>query len=504
MFRRLVSALLIVVLSVGSFTPALAEGVSAGELLFGSADAAPVEAGQPPADAQPVVTAQPENQPQTDVAAQPADAAQSSAGLEEDVYGANDQTSVYVYQTLQLGDRDLDDGAAYIVMLQNRLLQLGFLQGAADGVFGQDTKTAIEQFQKLNGLEQTGIADAQTQTLLFSDAGTLATPSPENPVVYGSMEERVQTKLSEWGFMVGAIDGKLGDASKQGIIRFKKYVLQVVPQAPTPSPVPTPSPTPVPTPAPGELPSIVDEPLPAATPSLEERCNSELNADIMDYIDGQRPFEVYYRTVQNGDKNEDAYRVQVRLKQLGYLYPDPDGKFGDTSELALKYFQRKHGLEESGIADEATQRRLFSDDVKKSEGYVFPYTLIVDISDQRVHVYGWDGDGYDTKIGSMICSTGKDATPTPLGTYQAWGRAGLEDGEWYYFKTFNCYAKYAYGVVGGILFHSVTYSKNKKLNQGSVNNLGRKASHGCIRLEIDKAKWIYDNCPNGTTVIIRE
>lgn len=491
-FPRLLSALLIVVLSVSSFAPALAEGVTGGELLFGSMEAVPSSA-----TVQPVMTASPDD------AVQPA-AAQSTDGLGEDVYGAVDQESIYVYQTLQLGDRDQSDGAAYIVMLQNRLIQLGFLAGAADGVYGQDTETAVKQFQKFNGLEANGVADAATQTLLFSDASTLATPSPENPVVYGSDEERVQTKLAQWGFMVGDIDGKLGNASKQAIQRFKHYVNDVAPQEPTPSPVPTPSPTPKPTPAPGDLPSIDDELLPEGEAGSESDASAAITEDLLDYIDGRRSFEIYQKTVQNGDNNEEVYRVQIRLKQLGYLYPDPDGSFGDSTELALKYFQRKHDLSESGVADEATQRALFSADAKESEGYVFPYMLVVDISDQRVYVYGWDGGGYNKKVGTMICSTGKDATPTPLGTYQAWGKTGLIDNQWYYFKEYNCYAKYAYGIVGGILFHSVTYNKNKQLNKGSVNNLGRKASHGCIRLEVDNAKWIYQNCPNGTTVVIRE
>lgn len=462
--------------------PALAEGVSAGELLFGSAQAVPS-------------TQQPAQQPQANA---PVDS------VEGEVYGENDQTSIHAYKTLQLGDRDAADGAAYIVMLQNRLIELKFLKGSADGVYGEGTKTAVEQFQKYNGLTSNGIADAATQTLLFSDASALATPSPENPIVYGSKEERVQTKLVQWGFMVGSVDGKLGKASKQAIERFKYYVTDVAPQAPTPSPVPTPAPTPKPTPMPGELPSIDDELLPAATPKAQKDLDGSVTENLMAYIDGVRPFEVYNRTVKKGDKNEDVYRVQIRLHQLGYIYATPDGAFGDSTELALKYFQRKHGLKESGVADEETQRKLYSANVKKSEGYVFPYMLVVDISDQRVYVYGWDGAGYNTKVGSCICSTGKDATPTPLGTYQAWGKAGLEDNQWYYFKEFKCYAKYAYGVVGGILFHSVVYNSKKQLVKSSVSNLGRKASHGCIRLEEDKAWWIYNNCPNGTTVVIRE
>ena len=32
--------------------------------------------------------------------------------------------------------------------------------------------------------------------------------------------------------------------------------------------------------------------------------------------------------------------------------------------------------------------------------------------------------------------------------------------------------------------------------------LGQPASHGCVRLCVRDAKWIYDNCAVGTTVTI--
>lgn len=481
MFRRLISAMLIGVLITSTCAPALAEGVSAGDLLFGSGAAAT-----------PVVeaTAAPE-------------APSEANAAETDVYGTNDTASISAYQVLKLGDRDAADGAAYIVMLQNRLISLGFLSDSADGVYGANTETAVKQFQKLNGLEETGIADEMTQQKLFSDLTMLITPSPENPVVYGAESIRVQTKLSEWGFLIGGVDGKLGSASAAAIKSFKDYVMQIAPQEPTPTPSPSPTPTPVPTTAPGELPSVMDEmivtPSPEPTPFV---ATAEVDELLLSFVDSQRPFAIYRQSVQNGDKNAEVKRVQTRLKQLGYLYAEPDGDFGSATELALKYFQRKNGLSESGIADQETQLKLFSGDVQKSEEYVFPYKILVDISEQRVYVYKWEGEGYTGKEKSMICSTGMDKTPTPTGTYQSYGR--MVQGEWFYFEEFNCYAKWAYGIVGGILFHSVTYSSKKVLNKSSVNKLGRKASHGCIRLEEEAAKWIYDNCPIGTTVVIQE
>ena len=60
-------------------------------------------------------------------------------------------------------------------------------------------------------------------------------------------------------------------------------------------------------------------------------------------------------------------------------------------------------------------------------------------------------------------------------------------------------------IYGGIYFHSVYYTKennNNSLKTGAYNNLGRKASHGCVRLTCKDAKWLYDNCSSGTKVVI--
>jgi hypothetical protein len=32
--------------------------------------------------------------------------------------------------------------------------------------------------------------------------------------------------------------------------------------------------------------------------------------------------------------------------------------------------------------------------------------------------------------------------------------------------------------------------------------LGMGLSHGCVRLDINNAKWIYDNIPRNTTVVV--
>ena len=118
-----------------------------------------------------------------------------------------------------------------------------------------------------------------------------------------------------------------------------------------------------------------------------------------------------------------------------------------------------------------------------------------------MYAYGLDDNNeYTVLVRTMKCSTGKDATPTPTGTFQSTTGPGAR---WHYFKKYQCWAQYAYYIEGDIMFHSVLYGqKDGPVTQSSVNNLGRKASHGCVRLSVEDAKWIYQNCPMNTKVIV--
>ena len=92
------------------------------------------------------------------------------------------------------------------------------------------------------------------------------------------------------------------------------------------------------------------------------------------------------------------------------------------------------------------------------------------------------------------------STPTPKRTFQASTGPGAR---WHYFKKFFVRAQYAFYIQGDIMFHSVLYSsKDSSPTSGSVRNLGRKASHGCVRLSVENAKWIYQNCPAKTKIVV--
>lgn len=410
--------------------------------------------------------------------------------------GEATQSATSGYPVLQVGSRDGDDAGAYVVMLQNRLQELGYLVSAADGQYGGLTETAVLLFQETNGLTPTGIADDATQSLLYSSSAQRA---PER-VLEETETLRVQQALSMWGFLVGSVDGVVGDATNTAVAEFKNYIYNV--NRLTYAAYNSPEPTAAPTLSPDEQAVPVDVLLADATESPEVGGqNGDITPEVLKFVNGEYAFQPFQQQLQNGSSGPEVWRVQRRLRQLKYLYK-PDGSYGALTEYALRYFQRKNGLQETGVADEATQLKLFSTEALPSEEYVFPYKIGIDLESQTVYVAGWDGAGYNTDVKKFKCSTGMDGYETPTGTYQSGGKVTFD--EWYYFKQYNCYAKYAYRIVGGILFHSVLYNSNKKgPTNSSVRNLGRRVSHGCVRLKVEDAKWIFENCPEGTTVVIR-
>ncbi len=67
--------------------------------------------------------------------------------------------------------KELKSGSygAEVTALQKRLTELGYSTNGIDGSFGDGTKNALLSFQQRNGLTETGIADAETQKVLYSD-----------------------------------------------------------------------------------------------------------------------------------------------------------------------------------------------------------------------------------------------------------------------------------------------------------------------------------------------
>lgn len=128
-----------------------------------------------------------------------------------------------------------------------------------------------------------------------------------------------------------------------------------------------------------------------------------------------------------------------------------------------------------------------------------PYTIDVDIANQIVTVY--DAATGDI-VRQMLCSSGMNNC-TPLGTYHMVpkGRAS-ERSEWTYLAQYKCYVKYATRVHLGYMFHSLPFdAKDMNAMQAqAASEFGLPTSHGCIRLRVEDAKFIAENCDVGTEV----
>jgi len=64
------------------------------------------------------------------------------------------------------------------------------------------------------------------------------------------------------------------------------------------------------------------------------------------------------RPLKIKSSGQNVVYLQSRLKEKGIVFDAADGRFGNMTELAVKYYQVWHGLEPTGIADEATYRSL--------------------------------------------------------------------------------------------------------------------------------------------------
>ena len=371
-----------------------------------------------------------------------------------------------------------EDSGSDVRRLQQRLLGLGCTVSAPDGSYGGDTARAVRIFQYYNGLEQTGAADLETLSRAFSAEAKAPDYAMLSAGSGGDAVRTLQTRLRELGFTNVGTDGDYGAGTQRAVETLQSYMR-----------------------------GLEEAALLAANPSLP--ADADLSGQLTVEVNGVADpllLDAFYAdsfpavpgALRSGSSGDDVVRLQRRLNGLEFFFGALDGSYGGQTAQAVKDFQKRNSLPQTGEADQATLARLFSGDALKA---LKPYVVKVSTDDQRVYVYGLDNNNeYTVLVRTMKCSTGRNSTPTPKGTFQATTGPGAR---WHYFKKYNCWAQYAYYIEGDIMFHSVLYNqKDGPVTQSSVNNLGSKASHGCVRLSVEDAKWLYQNCPKGTKVVV--
>ncbi|MCR5324600.1 MAG: L,D-transpeptidase family protein [Lachnospiraceae bacterium] len=138
------------------------------------------------------------------------------------------------------------------------------------------------------------------------------------------------------------------------------------------------------------------------------------------------------------------------------------------------------------------------------EGFPEPgtYRIVVDLYHQLVMAFSKDENGeYTVPVRFMLCSSGADSSQSPTGTFKMRNyrvRYAL-------FNNTTSYAQYWSLITGRIYFHSILYTaKDASTYTESYKRLGTNVSHGCIRLTVPDARWIWFNCAPETVVEIRK
>ncbi|MBQ7802910.1 murein L,D-transpeptidase [Candidatus Saccharibacteria bacterium] len=209
--------------------------------------------------------------------------------------------------------------------------------------------------------------------------------------------------------------------------------------------------------------------------------------------------------------------LQTALSQKGYALAI-DGEFGPATGNAVVAFQKANKLTVDGLAGKETFRsagtslpsgvrslRYCADLETIARISSRPYIIYIDTQSKvngktrpTLSVYGKQADGHWALLYCRLCGIGNDDTPTTFGVFQIYSASmdsfdrGSSTSQWNFPSWFN----------GEIGIHTTTFSKSSKSYTSTDDQIGKKVSHGCVRVEPELAKWIQETCGLSTYVCV--
>ncbi len=238
-----------------------------------------------------------------------------------------------------------------VVALQERLQELGFLRGKADGIYGLATLTAVKRFQVKHMLVPDGKVDEATSRQLADPQDTFSPgkrpPSPPSHVVVSIPERTLTVHLTDGSEYVfpctvgdprtptptgeyrvtnkGYWEGQFGGYWLGLNVRYGWYGIHGTNQ-----------------------PWSVGE-------AQSEGCVRLLNeyaSIVFDWLPIGTPVRIHGlpsgRLLMDGSRGSDVRLVQQKLITAGYLNGGADGVFGPATVQAVIRMQKKHGLYPNG------------------------------------------------------------------------------------------------------------------------------------------------------------
>jgi peptidoglycan hydrolase-like protein with peptidoglycan-binding domain len=191
-----------------------------------------------------------------------------------------------------------------------------------------------------------------------------------------------------------------------------------------------------------------------------------------------------------GSSGPEVLLLQQRLASLKYDVPGIDGAFGAGTQQAVMAFQKVEGLDRDGVAGPQTMARLATAGIP---GPLVPNgggtRVEVDVARQVLFFYQGGAlfkiVAVSTGNGERFCVDGRCATAvTPSGSF----RVGTKIPAWQTGKLGRLYKPSYFN--GNIAIH------------GALSVPGGPASHGCVRVPMSSADWIYSALGRGTAVYV--
>jgi peptidoglycan hydrolase-like protein with peptidoglycan-binding domain len=197
-------------------------------------------------------------------------------------------------------------------------------------------------------------------------------------------------------------------------------------------------------------------------------------------FDGLRP----------GDKGPRVAELQQHLATLHYDVPTADASYGPGTQQAVMAFQKVNGLGRDGVAGPQTLARLSASSTPAPMVPNGGATRVeVDVARQVLFFYKANAlfriVSVSTGSGSRYCVKSRcNAAVTPGGSFRVRGKvAGWQTGDL------------------GRLYKPSYFNGNIAIH-GALSVPAGPASHGCVRVPMSSADWIFSSLPVGTPVYV--
>ncbi len=196
-----------------------------------------------------------------------------------------------------------------------------------------------------------------------------------------------------------------------------------------------------------------------------------------------------FNGLRPGDSGPAVTTLQTRLAELKYDI-SPDGQYSSSTMQAVMAFQKVNGLGRDGVAGATTLAKLATPSIPGAlVGGGGSTRVEVDVARQVLFFYTSNSlyriVSVSTGSGEHFCVDGRCATAvTPSGSYRVSGKVG----GWQTGRLGRLYKPSYFN--GNIAIH------------GALSVPGGPASHGCVRVPMNSADWIFGSLPVGTPVYV--